>query len=206
MNTSPRSNFAVPACNIANRSLLDVGCGAGGFLRHCKNKCDYHLHGLDFAEDTCSEMVGLLGKHNYFYKTPIDLLDFGDKKFGVISMWGGVLEHLAQPLVNLRACRNILDFYGRVIILIPNLHSRAFNILGINVPTLNPREHTQFFTAQSFAHLCGASGFTVTAYFQELPVIDLMYENLQYDETLVEDILLHDEAYYHVYVLEMASA
>ena len=119
---------------------------------------------------------------------------------------GGVLEHLAQPLVNLRACRNILDFYGRVIILIPNLHSRAFNILGINVPTLNPREHTQFFTAQSFAHLCGASGFTVTAYFQELPVIDLMYENLQYDETLVEDILLHDEAYYHVYVLEMASA
>ena len=97
MNTSPRSNFAVPACNIANRSLLDVGCGAGGFLRHCKNKCDYHLHGLDFAEDTCSEMVGLLGKHNYFYKTPIDLLDFGDKKFGVISMWGGFWNIWPSP-------------------------------------------------------------------------------------------------------------
>lgn len=185
-----------------NRNLLDVGCGSGAFLMHCSNSPDinFDLHAIDFCKDTFEHITKLVGKENYYFQQRLEDIDFGTKKFGLITMWG-VLEHVADPIRVMKKCHDILDDSGFVILLIPNLHSRAFKILGINTPTLNPRAHINMYTEGSFAVLCEKTNFAIVDFLQELPVIDLMYPYIVYDKHLIDDIVIKKESYYYVYII-----
>ena len=77
-------------------------------------------------------------------------------------------------------------------------------ILGIGTPTLNPREHIQFFSKSSMTLCAEKASLKIVKYLQELPVIDLMYPYLQFSEKLVSEIMEQREAYYDVYVLQHA--
>jgi 2-polyprenyl-3-methyl-5-hydroxy-6-metoxy-1,4-benzoquinol methylase len=188
-------------CQIKNNNLLDIGCGYGGFLSFCKNNSSYDLHAIDFSDDTYNDIISLIGKEKYYFKQKIEDIDFKNKKFGIITFWG-VMEHLSFPRAVISKCHDALDTNGHMLILIPNLFSRAFRILGINVPTLNAYQHIQFFSPKSFSYLCNDVGFGIVKSFQELPIIDLMYDYVDYNSILIEDILRHNEAYYHVYVIK----
>ena len=50
-------------------------------------------------------------------------------------------------------------------------------------------------------YLCNEVGLKVAEYYQELPVIDLMYDFIDYSDKLVDDILDNNEAYYSIYLL-----
>jgi 2-polyprenyl-3-methyl-5-hydroxy-6-metoxy-1,4-benzoquinol methylase len=190
--------FRQTGCENAN--VFDVGCGAGNFLDTCKETTGYALHGLDFCEDSFDFIVSVVGRDNYYYRQRIEDVDFGAKRFGLITLWG-VLEHLVTPASVLEKCGQILAPGGRVILLVPNLFSRAFRILGITTPTIYPRGHLHYYTPRSMEHLVRRAGLTIEARFQELPVIDLMHPFIHYDDALVRDIVAKDECYYHVYVL-----
>ncbi len=188
---------------IANRNALDLGCGAGTFLRHLKADTDFVPHGLDFCEDTFEDIVELTGRENYYYRLRMEDVDFGAKRFGLITLWG-VLEHLVDPLSVLRCCAQALADGGRVMLLIPNVPSRAMRILGVQTPTLHPRGHINLYTDRSFALLCAKAGLAIERRFQELPVIDLMHPFIPYSEEFVREIVTANEAYYNVYLLRRA--
>ena len=44
-------------------------------------------------------------------------------------------------------------------------------------------------------------GLKIDEYFQELPVIDLMYNFVEDTEELLEEIISNNESYYSVYLL-----
>ena len=44
-------------------------------------------------------------------------------------------------------------------------------------------------------------GLKIDKYYQELPVIDLMYDFIEDTEELVQEIIANDESYYSVYLL-----
>ena len=98
-----------------------------------------------------------------------------------------------------------LKVNGKILFLIPNLKSRAFELLGINTPTISPKNHLNFFTHQSFNLLCNKNGFKVKKYFQELPIIDLMYEFIGDKNIELNSILKNDLSYYRVYVIQKVS-
>ena len=50
-------------------------------------------------------------------------------------------------------------------------------------------------------YLCDQIGLVIEDYYQELPVIDLMYDFIIYDDDLVDDILKKNESYYSVYLV-----
>lgn len=127
-------------------------------------------------------------------------MDFGGKRFGLITLWG-VLEHIVDPKSMLARCAEIVADDGRIILLVPNLFSRAFKILGITTPTIYPRGHLHYYTQGSMKRLCDDAGLVIEHCCQELPVIDLMHPFIRYDDALIKDILAKDEGYYHVYVL-----
>lgn len=187
--------------SLTNKSLLDIGCGPGKFLAYCTENCDFALQAIDFCQDTFEYITQLVGKDNYYFQQKIENIDFGSKKFGLITLWG-VLEHLTNPVQILKKCHDILDETGLVLILIPNLYSRAFNVLGINTSTINPREHINFYTDKSFSRLCQETNFSIVDFFQELPVIDLMHPHILYNDQLIEGILRDKESYYRVYILK----
>lgn len=191
--------------NITNRNLLDIGCGAGQFLKFCSENTDYKLHGSDFCDDSVSYLQQLIGKENYYYRKKIEEVDFAGKKFGLITLWG-VLEHVPNPRDIFGKCSTILDDNGFILILIPNIHSRAFSILGVETPTVNPRAHLNFYTRKSLQILCQQTGLEIHSFFQELPVIDLMYPHIDYSPELIAGILRRNEAYYHIYFFKKAGS
>ena len=188
---------------ISNNNLIDVGSGDGRFLRYCKDNTELTLHANDFCSDNYDYIVDLVGNDNYYYNQTLNDIDFGDKKFGIITLWG-VLEHLPNPKDVLKKCYEIMEPESKLLILIPNIYSRAFKILGANVPTLNPRQHVNFYTKESMEYLCGETGFKMIADYQELPVIDLMYPYIDYSEKLIDEIVEADESYNKVYILSKA--
>ena len=193
----------IGSLGISNRNALDVGSGAGTFLKNLCAMTDLAAHGLDFCEDTFEDIVALIGRENYYYRLRMEDVDFGDKRFGLITLWG-VLEHLVDPLSVLTRCAEVLAPDGRVLLLIPNAHSRALRILGVQTPTLHPRGHINLCTQSSFALLAKKAGLTIERRFQELPVIDLMHPFISYSEELVREIVDANEAYYDVYLLRRA--
>lgn len=188
---------------IAERNLLDLGCGAGTFLRHCAAHTAWRLHGLDFCQDTFEDILALTGRENYYFRQRIEDVDFAGKTFGVITLWG-VLEHLVSPKSVLARCAEVLHPTGRMLLLAPNPGSRAMQILGVNTPTLNPRAHINLCTERSFPRLCADCGLAVVERFQELPVIDLMHPYVDWSERLVREIVAARQCYYDVWAVKKA--
>ena len=184
---------------ITKGRLIDVGCGAGNFLRYCSSHTDYELYALELSEKVHADLESIVGKER-LCKERIEDAQFGSLKFDVITMWG-VLEHPIDPFRALKASSTMLADDGCILALVPNLHSRAFKILGVNTPTLNPRVHLHMFTRASFERMADRAGLAVESLFCELPVIDLMYDYIRYDADLVADIIRKYESYYFVYLL-----
>jgi len=191
----------IQSVKLPNINLLDIGSGTGDFLRYCLENSEFIVHGLDYCEDVYEEMTKLIGLDRYYHNQKLEDIDFQDKKFGLITLWG-VLEHLYDPVSLMQKCHDILGPNGHMIILIPNIYSRAFKIFGIKTPTLNPAEHIQFYTEKSVDFLCKITGFKISSMFQELPVIDLMYPYIDYNDHLIEDILNNGESYYYIYIFK----
>lgn len=187
---------------IIEGSVLDIGCGSGAFLKYLKNNHNYKLYGTEFAEEVIDEIISIVGvKENFFHKVKIEDIDFNNKSFDIITMWG-VLEHVYDPLAVLRKISSIINKKGIMLALIPNLNSRALKILGINTPTLDPRGHIHYFTDESIEKISSIVGMKVIDKFGELPIIDLMYKYLSVDDDLLNQIINNFECYYSVYLLK----
>jgi hypothetical protein len=50
--------------------------------------------------------------------------------------------------------------------------------------------------------LCEKTNFLIRAFFQELPVIDLMYSYIEFTDRLVQQIVEKKQSYYHICILE----
>ncbi len=187
--------------DIKNNRLFDIGAGSGLFLDYAKKHTTFELYGSEFAEDTKEFIESIVGADHFYYQQKLEDTDFGDLKFGFLTLWG-VLEHVYHPKEVLAKCADILDPEGSIIALVPNFKSRAIQILGISTPTLNPRGHVQNFSIESMEYLCKNVGLKIADVFGELPVIDLMYDHLDYSDQLVDEIMEKKQSYYHVYRLQ----
>ncbi len=111
------------------------------------------------------------------------------------------MEHLSDPLTELKNIEKILEANGKILILVPNYNSRARKIFGISAPTLNPRGHLHFYSQKSMKILANKSQLKILKFNQELPIIDLMYPHIKYNKKLLADIIRKKECYYHIYIL-----
>lgn len=185
---------------INHRKLIDVGCGTGRFLRFCKENYDFELSALDVFNELVESVASAVSKDNIFLVDSFEGTDI-KQKFNVITLWG-VLEHCRSPHDVLTKCHDYLEESGLLLILIPNIHSRARKLLGVYTPTLSPREHINFFTPQSMEEVALKNGFNIEYFFQELPVIDLMWQFLDEESAVIDEIIENNECYYHVYILK----
>lgn len=96
---------------IKNKSLLDFGCGPGGFLKYAR-KIASKIHGL--------EPEARLKTYFKNEKIPIaSKLEEINQKFDVITLFH-VLEHISDPVLLLRQLKQYLQKKGRIIIEVPN--------------------------------------------------------------------------------------
>ena len=179
--------------------LIDVGCGTGRFLKFCKENYNFELFALDVFNELIETVSPVIDKENIFLVDSFEKTDI-KKTFNVITLWG-VLEHCRSPHDIINKCNSYLEKNGLLFMLVPNFYSRARKLLGVTTPTLNPREHINFFTYTSMEKVAQNNGFEINGFYQELPVIDLMWKFLDEESSVIEEIIKNKECYYHIYIL-----
>lgn len=133
--------------------VLDVGCGAGGFL-DVLEQLGWTTHGVDVA----AVIDAVRAKGHDARTGNAESLPFPDASFDVVYM-SHVLEHTVSPRRALLEARRVLRPGGQLIVAVPNfggLQARAFRrwFSGLDVP-----RHIYQFDRRTLGRYLGEVGF-----------------------------------------------
>lgn len=165
-------------------SVLDVGCGSGGFLFQLKKRwpSDYKTLGtdvsggpLDYAEsqgvpvvrgDFLTQGFGRLpGVPASGPASSREPEQHAGSETGVpfdaVTLWA-VAEHLAEPGRFLEKTHSLLKPGGLCFVLVPNLRSLVVRLLGAKYRYVYP-QHLNYFSARTLGQLGDRAGFEVVA-------------------------------------------
>ncbi len=98
-----------------SKSILDIGCGTGDFIKECKNN-NWEVTGIE--PNSKARDIGRTKDLVIF--NSIDELN--NQKFDIITMWH-VLEHVTNLDETINKIKNMLTENGTLIIAVPNYKS-----------------------------------------------------------------------------------
>jgi SAM-dependent methyltransferase len=135
--------------------LLDVGCGAGFFLK-VTVEAGWDGTGIDLSPDAVAFARDRLG---------LDVIagrmqdsELSESTFDVVTLLE-TIEHLFDPMSVLRQAHCILRPGGLIAVTTPNLNSLAFKFLGLDWSILSPTEHLYYFTERTIQQMLIRAGF-----------------------------------------------
>jgi SAM-dependent methyltransferase len=138
------------------RRLLEVGCGAGFFLKTAA-RAGWQVEGIELSDEAsrfASERLQLPIRRERAEDAPI-----AAGSFDAAAMFD-VIEHLFDPRSVLTAIARALVPGGLVVISTPNYDSASRHLLGVDWAVLSPLEHVYYFTEKSLRCLLEATGFS----------------------------------------------
>jgi len=141
--------------DLAEKTLLDVGCGIGDFLAAAKEACKRCI-GTEFSHnlrELAKEKTGL-----EIYSDPLET--FPEQNIDIITAID-VIEHIPAPVVFLRAASNLLKPGGHIMLYTPNFDSFSIKVMGNYSSLLNGTGHVVLFNHTSLKHLGKLAGLEV---------------------------------------------
>lgn len=143
--------------NINKNRILEIGCGAGGFLIKAKKRGYKSCVGVDANEN-----------YQQIYKKNNDICFISGtfekiepeklgEPFDVVAMWS-VLEHIYNPKKFLDNLKHIINKNGVLFIYVPNLKSLATRIIREKSPCFN-WQHAHMFYEKTLDLLMDKVGF-----------------------------------------------
>ncbi len=138
--------------------LLDVGCGTGFFLAQAQRTGQWEVMGIEPVETAAAYARRIV-------RAPILVGRFSDvelprSSFDVITMWH-VLEHLAEPIVDLSRAHALLRPGGWLVLAIPNLESLAARVFGPYWIGWELPRHLYLFPRKTLRTILTSLGFSV---------------------------------------------
>ncbi|MFN4212984.1 MAG: class I SAM-dependent methyltransferase [Microgenomates group bacterium] len=138
--------------NPNGKTLLDIGCGFGYFLREAK-KAGFQVEGVEPSNKLTTQLIKSL-------KLQVTNFSFEEyfkrnkekKKFDFITMIH-VIEHIKNPKKWIEMASSLLKENGILYIETPNLQSHLYNVEKENYTFLTPPDHLWIFSQQSFQTL-----------------------------------------------------
>jgi SAM-dependent methyltransferase len=162
MNSLDREKLRIVGRYVQLRptsKVLDVGCGAGTFLKHLRTTCGAHVAGIDFVDLSNQPALQDTVFHcGLFYDQEI-----GRSRFDLITMWH-FLEHDYDPRKSLAHARDALKADGRLIIEVPRLDSVTFRLFGDRWPGLQAPQHTALYDRKMLLEAVARAGLEVVDY------------------------------------------
>ncbi|PID23311.1 class I SAM-dependent methyltransferase [Sporosarcina sp. P7] len=104
---------------FANKSVLDFGCGAGGFLHLIRNQTET-AEGLEIDR----QLNNILNEEDIRCYATVDQIK---EKYDFVSLFH-VLEHMKDPIKILKDLKALLNNKGKIIIEVPNSEDALLTI------------------------------------------------------------------------------
>jgi len=149
----------------ASGTLLDVGSGAGYFVREA-SEGGFSAQGLEFSREAVE-----FGRREFgLLLTEGDLLtaQYPDCSFDIVTLWH-VLEHLPRPVESLKRIRALLKPGGTLVIAVPNLESIQARVFRGRWYHLEVPRHLYHYTPGALRRLLESIGLEVQAEYQRSP-------------------------------------
>ncbi|MBF0557412.1 MAG: class I SAM-dependent methyltransferase [Nitrospirae bacterium] len=149
-------------------SLLDIGCGAGFFLKLAADE-GYNVSGVELSQWACeyARKTFALNVINGELKDA----GFAPDTFDVITLWH-IVEHVSDPVKFLMEVNRLLKKDGLLVVEVPNIRSVAAKLAGTNWELMAPKEHFFYFDLHTMSRLLQMTGFAVSgnrSYFWTTP-------------------------------------
>jgi len=138
-------------------TLLDVGCGMGGFLNVARESgftvtgIEISKYASDFVKSELEMMV---------YNTDLSTAGFRSESYDIVCMWD-VIEHLHDPHKTLQEIYRILKPGGYLFISTGDTGSIWARITGYFWHLLTPPQHLFYFNKKNLNDLLVLKGFDV---------------------------------------------
>ena len=142
----------------AGRRLLEVGTGAGLFLKAAA-RAGWDASGLELSSEGAAFARDRLELD--VRQERAEQMSFAPATFDVAVMFD-VIEHLFDPRAVLTASRRALKPGGILVVSTPNFGALSRFVLGIDWAVLSPLEHTYYYTERTLAAMLRACGFVRT--------------------------------------------
>ena len=152
------------------KKLLDVGCGAGFFLKAAEAR-GWRAEGVEISEAAAQYAREIVGVDVYTGK--IEEMHFSPESFDVVTLLD-TIEHLLNPLESLKIIFSLLKNDGALIINTPDLKSLSRFFLGLDWAVLSPYEHLYNFNRKNLTQII------TKAHFNILCVKNLIHFNPEY--------------------------
>lgn len=146
--------FPIP---FGGSRLLDVGCGAGLYVRQMA-ALGWQCTGVDISA-TAIENARRLSPGAEFYVGLAGDLE-PDDRFDLISMHH-VLEHLHRPRQAIADCHRHLRPGGRLVVSLPNIASAEAKLFGRRWKGLDVPRHLQHFSEPVLERFLCEAGFVI---------------------------------------------
>ncbi|MFO1461742.1 MAG: class I SAM-dependent methyltransferase [Verrucomicrobiota bacterium] len=139
----------------ARGSLLDIGCGTGGFLEQLRGRYPdaYTLTGYDVAGPALEHARGLGIE---VHRGSLTRLKDQGRTFDAITLWA-VLEHVPNPVETVEIASCLLKPGGALLALVPNLDSLAVRLLAGKYRYILP-QHVNYFSGATLRRLLSDAG------------------------------------------------
>ncbi|MGB3607157.1 MAG: class I SAM-dependent methyltransferase [Psychroserpens sp.] len=149
--------------NTETKSLLDVGCGTGDFLKIAKDN-QWQVCGIEPNESARSIANGKA--HDTVFDSD-HLSKFNSQSFDVITLWH-VLEHLPNLQGHIAKFEKLLKPSGKLVIAVPNYNSYDAHYYKHFWAAFDVPRHLWHFTKTAISKITGKHNMMVEA---QLPML-----------------------------------
>ena len=139
-------------------SLVDVGCGLGGFLHHISDQPGLKLLGVEMDEEAVAYARRRLGLE--MRQGMVEDLPLPDDEADLLTMWH-VLEHSPVPRLALREAARVLRLGGLLGLEVPHGRSLLASLFGPYWFYLQPPTHLHLFSRMALTRMLEEEGFEV---------------------------------------------
>jgi 2-polyprenyl-3-methyl-5-hydroxy-6-metoxy-1,4-benzoquinol methylase len=212
VDTSRENNAHTYALDMVgfNKRVLELGPAAGHVTRALvRQGCT--VTGIEIDPEAAAGIAGVADCIVGDLSDPSVIAKAGEERKFDVVLAGDVLEHLADPLSTLSACRDVLLPGGFIVISLPNVaHADvALSLMrgkfAYRDNGLLDRTHLRFFTVASIGDLLTHAGFlAIETRRVVMPVFstELKLDRGAFEPAVVEEALRHDEAETYQFVVK----